>query len=273
VSNLLIPTCLLMAGCLLTAAQRVQVRLAHSTARSAARWAMTALTVLIVALLTQLLDGPAVYASVLQYLAAVMFLTPLVDVLGARNPGHRAWPWFVVLPLVLVLMWPAVSHAVSESGSVPLEVPAPAFVGFVVVLIMGAGNYFGTAHTSASLWGATGVIVLALPVTEWVAWPSTGWLTAGCFCLSVCGLLVEGRMIILKSDNHQQMWRDFRDIYGFVWAKRVMDRINQFSEREHWNVVMTLEGFRTHDGHDPAEDDLVRPLEVYHWVTQRFHAR
>jgi len=243
------------------------------TAANALQWATVALSVVVAAIACQLSGMvPESYASCLHYLAATLLLTPLVDILGARNPGHRAWPWFVVCPMIVVLQWPVISHLMSEQTTTQFEVPIPALIGFLLILIMGAGNYFGTANTAACLFGTAGIILFVLPVTPWLSWPGHGFVLASTVCLTISALLAEGRM---KSSEqcarHVSLWLDFRDTYGLVWARRVMDRINQFADREKWDVVMTLGGF------EPATDDAIgsndlhnRPIEVLRWVLRRF---
>ena len=43
----------------------------------------------------------------LWYWTAVLSLVPPIAVLGAKRPGSEAWNFFVLLPLVCVLGWPA----------------------------------------------------------------------------------------------------------------------------------------------------------------------
>ncbi len=263
---------LLLLGFVLRTVVSVRSLLTGLTARSATGWAIPGcLTAMLSAGLQILPDVPAGVQSAVHSLAATLLLAPLLDILGARNPGHRAWPWFVVTPMILVLQWPTISHLLSERPETPLTTPLPATIGFLLVLVMGSGNYFGTTNTSACLFGAVGVFLFALPVTEWWPWPGQGICLAGTVCLAITALLAEGR---LKSSpaatGHQQLWADFRDIYGLVWARRVMDRINQFADRERWDVVMTLEGFRPRDQSSGWPDSMQRPEEILRWVLRRF---
>ncbi|NQV22828.1 MAG: hypothetical protein HQ518_00550, partial [Rhodopirellula sp.] len=73
------------------------------------------------------------------YFSAVVLLCPGIAVLGARRPGASTWAFFVLLPLVLVLMWPALASFQLARPEHPIEVEIPALVGFALVLIMSAG--------------------------------------------------------------------------------------------------------------------------------------
>ena len=265
-------TSLLLLGFVLWTTIGLRNYVTGLTAQTAWRWAIAAIAATLIAVGLRLIPVlPTGIISAIHSIAATLLLTPLVDILGARNPGHRAWPWFVVTPMIVVLQWPTISHLFSERLETALITPLPATIGFLLVLIMGSGNYFGTANTSASLFGVTGIGLFALPVTEWHAWPGDAICLAASVCLAITALLIEGR---LKANNlktgHEQLWIDFRDLYGMVWSRRVMDRINQFADREKWNVSMTLDGFRRRNQSDQVPEDTERPEEILRWVLRRF---
>ncbi|MCH2201576.1 MAG: hypothetical protein MK102_06385 [Fuerstiella sp.] len=242
------------------------------TARSAAGWAIVACGLAMVSVAMRLVPAvPFGVTSAIHSLASAFLLAPLIDILGARNPGHRAWPCFVVIPMIVVLQWPAASQLFSQSLTTPVAIPLPTAACFVLLLTMGAGNHFGTANTVACLIGIVGILLFAMPVTEWSAWPGDGYCLTSSICLTVTALLVEGRLKTMgRNRSHEQLWIDFRDIYGLVWTRRVMDRINQFSDREQWMVIMTLDGFRVRNSHTKVRDRVNRPKEIMRWVLGRF---
>ena len=102
-------------------------------------------------------------------LAAVMLLTPGVSTLGARKPGASAWQWFVVAPMIIVLMWPGVSQIVNNRGEDSLELGVPAFAGIIVVLLMSAGTCLGTSLSLPFVLYSASIAVTALPSTGWAA--------------------------------------------------------------------------------------------------------
>ncbi len=49
----------------------------------------------------------------------------------------------------------------------------------------------------------------------------------------------SARSVIVRSTSQEpgpeRVWRDFQELFGIVWMKRAMDRINiEFAEREQW---------------------------------------
>lgn len=188
------------------------------------------------------------------YLAGTMLLTPSVVVLGARRPGAAAWHWFVVLPLVIVLQWPALTQLMNGVRRESIEIGMPAFSGVLLVLLMSTGNYFGTRQTFSSFLISVTVLLNVIPATGLVDVPFRSvipllslillWLT----CVRVRRYLDQlNRSIRLSSTLHQrsaELWRLFRDLYGMVWFRRVMDRVNQFAVREKWSVRLTADGFQ-----------------------------
>ena len=265
-------TSLLLLGFVLWTTVSLRTYVTGLTAHTAWRWAIVAVATTLIAVGLRLIPVvPTGITSAIHSIAATLLLTPLVDILGARNPGHRAWPWFVVTPMIVVLQWPTISHLFSERLETALVTPLPATIGFLLVLVMGSGNYFGTANTSACLFGVTGIGLFALPVTEWHAWPGDAVCLAASVCLAITALLIEGRLKAnYAKSGHEQLWIDFRDLYGMVWSRRVMDRINQFADREKWNVSMTLDGFCPRNESQQRPQDTERPEEILRWVLSRF---
>ena len=138
--------------------QRLRTVTHATTAAGARRWAVAAVIACLVTAACRLdvLSVTARTASLMQYLSAVLLLTPLVYMLGARRPGILAWPWFVILPLIIILQWPAVSELLGDNSTDAIRIPSPTVLGFLLVLLMGSGNYFGTACTASMLWGGSG---------------------------------------------------------------------------------------------------------------------
>ena len=266
-----------------------------TSAASAANWAIAAVTALFVCSLLLAMNSISVrMMSGLQYAAAVLMLTPFVDILGARRPAHNAWPWFVVIPMIVVLQWPVASQLASGNANIAVELPTPTFCGFVLVVVMGCGNYFGTQYTTASLLTAISCILVALPVTELLEFGHPWYFRAACGTLALAAWSVPRKISHPpvhgpKERLHFELWANFRDIYGMVWAKRVMDRVNQFGAREKWNVHLTLDGFQPvnpidNDATAPTQIEPVqavvpvpavvnvedRPLVILCWVLRRF---
>ena len=238
----------------------------------AAAWLTTILT-------HHLPRGPA---DALWYTTAVVLVCPAVAVLGARRPAARVWAWFVLLPLVLVLELPVAGLWFGGSG--PLEIDIPALAGFLLVAVMGFGNYVGTRRTTAAilLLGALGLLVLPLSVL--VAFSERGVILARIVAtiLSVTAVWIAfGRSQIRSPksllaggpDSLDALWLDFRNTFGIVWAQRIRERINATAAKENWPVRLGRTGFvsaaeRTETAIDPAT--RARVEQTLHWLLRRF---
>jgi len=219
--------------------------------------------------------------SAAAYFAATMLLTPLVTILGARRPGISAWHWFVVLPMVLVLQWPAISQLLGNHWRAPIELSGPSMMGIVVVLIMSAGTLMGTSSTVFALLYSSGIAILLISVTSFT-WART-FVTPTAAVLILISIRVFCRNLrhqlhcILTSDTTTQriqaVWHLFSSQHGFAWMRRVQDRINQFAPREKWSVHLTSSGFELTDGTIRSslnDDEVKQPRDAFIWVLARF---
>ena len=255
-----------------------------STAEPARRWAIAAvLSSLATTTLHLATETVAIQVrTALLHLSVTIQLTPLISILGARRPGVRAWPWFVILPMILVLQWPSASQLMAESAETAIVIERPSSLGLMFVVVMGAGNYFGTRFTFAAILGALGIFTQHLAVSEWAidqgTTPGSGWLAA-VGSITVCIGVLQTNLRNRSSDSTgqwQELWIDFRDIFGIVWAKRVADRVNQFAAREAWDHRLTLDGFISVDSEpnvQPTKNiEKVTPREgrVLCWILRRF---
>lgn len=258
----------------------------NTSIRSAWNWAVVAVVLLnafAICRWGQL--GTVMVHSALQYSAAVLCLAPFIDVLGARRPAHQAWPWFVICPMIVVLQWPAISQVAAGITDSPVEIQTPTFIGFLLVVLMGCGNYFGTSNTASALVAAGGIILLALPVSDWVDYDN-GWMVPLALVLLVLAISVSQRPMLHGQhapeaaedlNRHHDLWNDFCTMYGMVWAKRVVDRVNQFAARESWDVRLSVFGFIQHSANqrpnqlpELAKHVGNRPLVILCWVLRRF---
>jgi hypothetical protein len=221
------------------------------------------------------------WTSVLSYFSAVLALTPPIAVLGARRPTSRVWTWFVVLPLVLVFTWPVVPVLRQAGGPDAFSLEEPVVVGYGLVLIMGAGNYLGLRFSlSAALWIA-GLLLVVLPLcpttAAWVLAPQTG-RACGTLCLVAAGWLAD-RQVARRSRNESSLaldrvWRDFQNLFGVVWARRVQERFNDDARRQRLAVRLGMHGLEDDTGHlsaagfNPAS--LAAAEASLRWLLQKF---
>ena len=217
------------------------------------------------------------------YWTAIASLCPGIAVLGAKRPGSRVWNLFIVVPLVLVLGWPAVTVWRAD-GPRLFTAEWPVLGGLLLVLIMGTGNYLGTrfagaaalysaatlvlvapasvamTHSRADLAGATHWMFLAatllLGTAAWLAWRASRTGTAS-------GITGTARL-----------WNDFRETFGIVWGTRLRERLLQEAHREKWpaSAIPGIEGLEYAEG-ATAEDRRQAEARYRHhllWLLRRF---
>jgi hypothetical protein len=223
-------------------------------------------------------------AGLVWYAAAIVILAPPIAVLGARRPVSRAWPWFVLLPLVLVFSWPALPVVAMGGTTDGWQLETPVVVGYLLVLVMGLGNYLGLALTlPAILWGAAGLLVvfpLCSATAKWSLAPEVG-RTAATLCLVAAGWIADRQAVRSRSradgtaPAFDRVWRDFRDAFGIVWSRRVQERFNDDAGRIGLNVRLGVAGLETAGGGgngpriiDAA--DHAAALETLRWNLQKF---
>lgn len=227
----------------------------------------------------------------LGYGAALLTLASLVAVLGARRPTDRVWSVFVLLPLLLVLGLPALTAAGVFGPATPLRLETPLLLGYALVVAMGAGNYFGTCFTLPCLLGAAGLLLLGVRqaglladlLPPEVARSLAATLVAGAVLVArrarVDGSRGEDRGAQTGDDEaplprFDRLWADVRDLFGLVWAKRLMDRVNATAARHAWPVRLELDGFVPLDpAHGGAVDAARLEADVEHtlrWLLRRF---
>jgi hypothetical protein len=240
-------------------------------------WMMLALTVW-VAVQILALDAVGLSAgwqSRIGYFASTLLFAPFVSVLGAKRPGSRVWDWFIVLPMIVVLNWPVIAASVSDLPEHTLDLEGPALMGALVVLVMILGNYFGTMFTPlALLLGGS----LLCGLTEYSGiLPRLGdghfvprmIVSAGLLIALLLAPVMYQRQLPHRS-GYQRVWLDFRDWFGVLWTKRVMDRLNQTAEAKQWPVRFGLDGIAWQE---ESALDSQHDAEIEHtlrWLFRRF---
>jgi len=225
--------------------------------------------------------GPSVSDGLLSrfcYSTAVLGLCPPVAVLGARKPVSRAWAAFVLIPLLLVFSIPAVSTWWRHGPDTALQLEAPMLIGFLLVLVMGAGNYVGTRFTWAALAYAAAVATVILPATDFAETldaPPVALVNAAAILLGMSGwaAIRAGRRANLELPHHDRLWIAFRDAFGIVWATRVMQRINWTAREENWPAELDFTGLRWTETKIDADEKrrvIERLIHTYRWLLKRF---
>jgi hypothetical protein len=223
------------------------------------------------------------WLDMLWYVCSVLALTPPIAVLGARRPTFRAWTWFVLVPLVLVFVWPLVPAWRSLLGSGAFNVEEPVVFGYALVLLMGAGNYLGLRYTPAAVLWMTGLLLVVLPLCPGAA----GWCPAaglgrtwGMLCLAAAAWCAD-RLAVWRNTHEaterarlDRVWCDFRDLFGIVWARRIQERFNDDARQKDLPVRLGMHGLEDASGKSPGEQagqqSLASAEASLRWLLQKF---
>lgn len=252
------------AGLGLTACCLLLFSLKRTTLIFAIAWAAVAFVAVgaveVVALLG---DSTTAWHTPLRFSTAVLTFCPLMSVLGARRPHDRFWQ-FIVLSLWGVLILPALEVGLLRPGR---ELEVHDLRGWFLWVLLGVQlvNYppflrFGWAWLAVS---ACQIILLSeyLPLVRTAA---PDWLSIGSLLLAGATALAAAAMIATtKSSSRRQglqrLWRDFRDLYGTLWAMRLAQRINGSASLCEWPIRVSLGGF-----YDASSGELLQksPSEV-----------
>lgn len=260
-----------------------QPNIRSTTLPGAGGWLIAALTLWILSALFQsvlTLQASRTFHGIstrFNYLSLTLWLTPMVAVLGAKRPGVRFWNFFVLVPMLLMLNWPAFSAEWEVLRSTQLDLEAPALMGFFVVLIMIMGNYFGTIFTLPALvfCGALAIAMCdfsgSLPHLI-----SSELLQRSVVSLLLAGSLFWSRLILNRETKQRhgygRVWLDFRDWFGILWTRRVMDRLNQTALQEQWAARLTLEGIQWQEelSVDQRTQTEQKMDHAFRWMLRRF---
>jgi len=251
-----------------------------TTLHSAWLWAVNALALWTVSWVSDhgLRVASSSVADHLWYASAVLAVCPPIAVLGSRRPGTRVWTWFIQYPLLLVLGWPVLSLWLQGSEVRGLQLETPQLVAYLLVLIMGAGNYCGTRFTLPILCYAAACAILAVSSSvscpAWLAdrWWARLWAT-GLLVLTVLLASRSGSQGSRATNRFDRLWLDFFDTFGVVWGRRIQDRVNFIAQKEQWPARLGLHGFVWADTFKDSSDHAAMEVRIEHtfrWLLRRF---
>jgi hypothetical protein len=207
----------------------------------------------------------------LAYVAAVLSLCPPMLVLGARRPTNRAWTGFVIAPMIAVLCWPVITLALHGGWHRPLQLETPHLIAYLFVVVMSLGNYVGGSLTLATLLCGAGLTCIGLSSAQSASvLARSGGVTVAVLFLAF-GVLTGTRQLrktMWPDDPINRVWQEFSTLYGLVWSRRVLDRVNAIAEKQQWPGRLHADGFHW----DRPLDDATRQ-QVEHalrWLLRRF---
>jgi hypothetical protein len=181
-------------------------------------------------------DGRLTYLSTLAALAA------LGSVLNARAPGGRVWAGLMaVLVVVFLIPWLEGPWRVRRAeGLTLLHLDAPWTIFYGLLVVVGVTNYLPTRFAAAAAWLALGFLLeyLGLTLDDWPAprramlWSWSSWtLAAAAWSANRSAARAPAARTRLE-----RLWFWFRDLWGVVWALRILERFNRTAELKGWPV-------------------------------------
>ncbi len=199
---------------------------------------------------------PAGLLDQMWYAAALLVLAALISVLGAKRPGSLVWTWFVTVPMLLVLGWPALYGWFQGWPPLSLRLMQPALCAYAVVCVMGLGNYVGTRFLISALSMGAALALLVIPYSGSVS----GLLPAPDECrawASLCaGFAVVWPTLLAASGPPlapwDRVWVDFVNSFGIAWGRRLQDRFNETARQSNWRVKLDFYGLMWDDAHPPT---------------------
>lgn len=258
---------------------RARTAVQRTTLISAWRWGGVGLTVWIAAAAGQLFaaDTQRGIVQLVWYAAALLMLCPAIAVLGAQRPVARVWSWFIVLPFLLVFGWPAAATVSQTLANGQFLLQTPMVVGYAFVVVMGLGNYLGTRFTLAAALTAGALLLVVAPT----ATADFSWLPQTDHCRLLATLFLTAalwwaahaaRPTYAVRVPLDRVWIEFRDQFGIVWSKRVLDRLNLMAQGDQLSLRMSLIGVTSLDNSDtpPTTTELAAMERSLRWLLRRF---
>jgi len=223
----------------------------------------------------------------LRLAAAALSFCPLMALIGAKRPQHRAWD-FVVASLWAILALPAAEGYFLHRGP-RVEVGEIRSWFLWVLILLGPVNFLPTRYWLGSLLLAASQLAVFAPSLALVRRPIFPQAETIGALLSVAALAAAWLASCQTTPAMHRMnrlWLDFRDTFGLFWALRVQERINAAAQQRGWNLELGWSGFcarraaaRLDDVERSTESELrtvfkglLRRFVSTRWIAERLAA-
>lgn len=186
-----------------------------------------------------------------EFLAYSATFCPAIAILGAKRPQNRAWQ-FIVLAMWFTVAWPAIQSLVVRPGEV-LELH-PLWNWFCAILVLlWIGIQAATRFFWIALCFALGQLLLlaphlpfALPLVDAASLDGLGltFLALAAIQGALYPLLTPGwKSNVQPVHGWNRVWLDFRDYFGLIWWRPVIDRVNAAAKTVRADVYLDWHGF------------------------------
>ena len=198
------------------------------------------------------------FAEALNFTSAAATFCPMMAVLGAKRPQNVGWQ-LIVLTLWAVLTLPVAEMLVLWQGGTLDLGPAREWM-LIILIVVGLANYVLTRFGAASCLFAIGqsfVLWRHLPLPDSLnAIPNPRSIGTMLIVVAVFVVWFQTRTQSTSS-NWDQVWGQFRDMFGLVWGLRVMERVNSTGKIGDWKTELQWTGFQPSTGWDPEEAEAI----------------
>lgn len=233
-------------------------------------WTLVALSVNTTLAATETLSGSTSVPETAYLYAFAASCCPCIAVLGAKRPQNTAWQ-FVVVTLWAVLAQPGLEAWVYGrplSGLHNVRV----FACCVILALTGL-NWLGTRFWISVGLGILGQLLLLwrfMPVFESDFLPHhAAQLALACWTLAAILVALRFPRPRGPAITWNTVWRDWRDLYGNLWAFRVMERMNATAEASDWSQRLQWSGFGSGDA-GPQSSELSQIDVALQGMLRRF---
>jgi hypothetical protein len=197
---------------------------------------------------------PSQYQYLLhRYMALGLTGCASMAVLGARRPGAAAWN-LVILGLFTVMMFLWL-----ESRWAPDDLILRRVRTVFVASTIGIGvlNYLPTRLAPAAVLLGLGcgleIFIVAGPQSLSVDFGTADPLARLMLAFVPWIAYVRMRWRPAPQSEFDQVWLDFRDRFGLVWAQRLREQFNASAAHADWSVVLRWAGLRIIPGTRPPD--------------------
>lgn len=209
----------------------------------------------------------------IQYSAHSLIFCPFMSLLGARRPQNRMWE-MVVITLWFILVLPALEAVIVRPGQNYDTQGIRAWFMMILIFVSSMNIILGRFWICGFLIGCAQFALVNAHLPSWLQIQSTAMVPWG-LGFAIAALIA---MFALRKPDRSKMrvenqvWLDYRDMFGGMWALRIRERINATAKMNDWDLRLEWDGFTAADGTplpDTLPADTQRILHLNFWNLMR----
>ena len=209
----------------------------------------------------------------IQYSAHSLIFCPFMSLLGARRPQNRMWE-MVVITLWFILVLPALEAVIVRPGQNYDTQGIRAWFMMILIFVSSMNLILGRFWICGILIGCAQFALVNSHLPSWLQIQSTAMVPWG-LGFAIAALIA---MFALRKPDRSKMrvenqvWLDYRDMFGGMWALRIRERINVTAKMNDWDLRLEWHGFTAADGTplpDTLPADTQRILHLNFWNLMR----